>query len=58
MFKTYLNDTLGVSRRKCASMGILKGNNNIYSHNFADDQVVLAQDKEAANYIFPKLMWT
>jgi hypothetical protein len=42
--------------RKCSSMGI-QIKNNLYLHHllFADDQVILAQDGEDADYMCQKL---
>jgi hypothetical protein len=42
-------------RRKCQPMCILIQNSYVYSLNFADDQVLLAQDHDDMEYMARKL---
>lgn len=45
-------------KRKCSGMGVPVGDNTIYSLQFADDQAVLAGDKEDLEYMTRKLKET
>jgi len=46
LFKIYIQKALEEWKRKCFGMGIPLGNATLYTLQFADDQVVLAGDKE------------
>jgi hypothetical protein len=46
LFKIYIRKTLEEWKRKCHGMGISLENTTLYTLQFADDQVVLAGDKE------------
>ena len=52
LFKIYIDSCLSAWSRKCNGMG-LEIKDGVYLHHllFADDQVVIAQDGEDANYI-------
>lgn len=55
LFKVYINRVLRDWRRKCMTMGVLIEEQHIYSLEFADDQVILAEDGDDVNYMFRKL---
>jgi hypothetical protein len=44
LFKIYLERVLRNWKRRCQPMGIPTQNTHVYSLNFADDQVLIAQD--------------
>lgn len=56
LFKIYIQQTLKMWKRKCAGMGIPMENDTLYSLQFADDQVILAQDYEDLQYMTRKLI--
>ena len=56
LFKIYLNSTLKDWCRKCLSMGVQLGRECIFTLLFADDQVVLAEDKDDLKYMLRKLI--
>lgn len=45
-------------KRKCSGMGIPLNDTNIYTLQFADDQVIIAGDKEDLQYMTRKLKET
>ena len=55
LFKIYLERVLRNWKRKCQPMGIPIQNTHVYSLNFADDQVLLAQDHDDMEYMARKL---
>lgn len=56
LFKIYVNAVLQVWKRKCAGMGIpLDDNITLYTLQFADDQVLMAQDQEDIEYMTRKI---
>jgi hypothetical protein len=46
LFKIYIRKALEQWKCKCQGMGVPLGNTTLYTLQFADDQVVLAGDKE------------
>ena len=57
LFKIYLETALKEWKRKCANMGVpLEDGGTLYTLCFADDQVVVAQDEEDADYMTRKLV--
>jgi hypothetical protein len=56
LFNIYLEQALGLWRRKCRSMGIPIGDNTIYMLHFADDQLIIAQDLDDIEYLKRKLV--
>ena len=55
LFKIYLERVLRNWKKKCQPMGIPIQNTYVYSLNFADDQVLLAQDHDDMEYMARKL---
>jgi hypothetical protein len=55
LFKIYVEKTLNTWRRKYFGMGYNVDNTTIYTLEFADDQVVIAQSKEDLQYMGQKL---
>jgi hypothetical protein len=55
LFKIYLEQVLRNWKRKCQPMGIPIQNTYVYSLNFADDQLLLAQDHDDMEYMARKL---
>lgn len=55
LFKIFLEHALREWRRKCEGMGVPVRNHHIYSLNFADDQVIIAQDVDDLSYMVRKL---
>ena len=55
LFKIYLEEVLKNWKRKCSSMGILIGDDTLYSLLFADDQVLVAADADDSSYMLRKL---
>lgn len=55
LFKIYIEHSLRTWKRKCKGMGINIGDNNIYTLQFADDQVLIAQDKDDLQYMTRKI---
>ena len=58
LFKIYIRKDLEERKRKCHGMGIHLENTTLYTLQFADDQVVLAGDKEDLEYMTRKLKET
>jgi len=58
LFKIYIRKALEEWRRKCHGMGAPLKNTTLYTLQFADDQVVLAGDKEDLEYMTRKLKET
>ena len=58
LFKIYIQKPLEEWKRKCSRMGILLENTTLYTIQLADDQVVLAGDKEDLEYMTCKLKET
>lgn len=56
LFKIYMEKALNNWNRKCRGMGIEIGRQNMHSLLFADDQVVITQDIEDAQYMTRKLI--
>ena len=57
LFKVYLEEVLKEWKRCCSGMGVpLREDGTLYTLCFADDQVVIAQDEEDANYMTRKLV--
>ena len=57
-FKIYIRKALEEWKRKCHGMGVPLENITLYTLQFADDQVVLAGDKEDLECITRKLKQT
>ena len=56
LFKIYLNAALRKWRRACEGMGVqLNEDTTLYTLHFADDQVVVAQDKEDLEFMTRRL---
>jgi hypothetical protein len=55
LFKIYLEQMLRNWKRKCQPMGVPIQYTYVYSLNFADDQVLLAQDHDDMEYMARKL---
>jgi hypothetical protein len=55
IFKIYLEQVLRNWKRKCQPMGLPNPNTYVYSLNFADDQLLLAQDPDDMEYVARKL---
>jgi len=58
LFKIYIRKALEEWKRKCSRMGIPLANTTLYTLQFADDQVVLAGNKEDLEYMTRKLKET
>ena len=58
VFKIYIRKALEEWKRKCYGMGIPLENTTLYTLQFADDQVILAGDKEELEYMAHKLKET
>ena len=57
LFKIYLEQALKNWKKKCGGMGIpLNDGTTLYTLCFADDQVVLAQDREDLEYMARNLI--
>ena len=56
-FKIYIRKALEEWKRKCYGIGIPLENITFYTLQFADDQVVLAEDKEDLEYMTRKLKY-
>jgi hypothetical protein len=52
LFKIYVEKALNTWKRKCFGMGYNVDNTAIYTLQFAEDQVVMAQSKEDLEYQF------
>jgi hypothetical protein len=55
LFQIYIRKALEEWKRKCYGMGIPLENITLYTLEFADDQVVLAGEKEDLEYMTRKL---
>lgn len=55
LFKIFVKEALGNWRKKCEPMGITIGEGTLYTLQFADDQVILAEDEQDAHYMLRKL---
>jgi len=55
LFKIYVAKTLSQWKRKCRRMGVELGEAYLYILQFADDQVVVANDKNDLAYMTRKL---
>ena len=55
LFKIYAEKALNIWKRKCSGMGYNVDNTTIYTLQFADYQVVMAQSKEDLEYMCRKL---
>ena len=55
LFKIYLERVLRNWKRRCQPMGIPIQNTHVYSLNFADDQVLIAQDHDDMEFMARKL---
>jgi len=58
LFNIYIQKALEEWKRKCSRMGITLENTTLYTLQSADDQVVLAGDKEDLEYMTSKLKET
>jgi len=58
LFTICIRKALEEWKRKCHGMGVLLENITLYTLQFADDQVVLAGDKEDLEYMTRKLKET
>jgi hypothetical protein len=58
LFKIYIRKALEEWKRKCHGMGVPLGNTTLHTLQFADDQVVLAGDKEDLEHMTRKLKET
>lgn len=56
LFKIYLEEALKGWKKKCRHMGVLVGDKNIYTLQFADDQIILAEDYDDIEYMSRKLI--
>ena len=54
LFKIYVEEALNIWKRKCSGMGY-NVDNKIYTPQFADDQLALAQSKDDLEYMCQKL---
>jgi hypothetical protein len=52
----YLEQSLGLWKRRVRNMGIPLGDNRIYTLHFADDQVLIAQGLDDIEYLTRKLI--
>lgn len=55
LFKLYLNETLKNWRRKCCNLGVKIDDSMLYSLNYADDQVIFAEEEDDVLYMLRKL---
>jgi len=55
LFKIYLERVLRNWKRRCQPMGIPVQNTHLYLLNFADDQVLIAQDHDDMEFMARKL---
>jgi hypothetical protein len=55
LFKIYIEKALNIWKRKCFGMGYNADNTMMYTLQFADDQVVMAQSEEDLEYMCRKL---
>jgi len=51
LFKIYAEKALNIWKRKCSGMGYNLDNTTIYTLQFADDHVVMAQNKDDLEYM-------
>jgi hypothetical protein len=55
LFKIYVEKALNTWKRKCSGMGYIVDTTTLYTLQFADNQVVMAQSKEHLEYMCQKL---
>lgn len=55
LFKIYLEEALRAWKQKCCGMGVPIDDETLYTLFFADDQVIVAADKEYSSYMVRKL---
>ena len=55
LFKIYINGVLEAWKRNCAAFGIPIGDDKLFTLLFADDQVLLAEDRDDMDYMLRKL---
>jgi hypothetical protein len=55
LFKIYVEKALNIWKRECSGIGYNVDNTTIYTLQFADYQVVMAQNKEDLEYMCQKL---
>ena len=58
MFEKYVHEALKVWKTKCVTMGFHLKDKTIYTYQFADDKLVLAQEINDVEYITRKLIET
>jgi len=56
LFKIYIKNALENLQKKCAKMGLEIQDTTIYSMVFADDELLIAQEYEALEYMTRKLI--
>jgi len=56
LLNIYLESVLNEWKKKCRKMGTPITDNTLYSLNFADDQVLIAQDEDDMIYMIKKLI--
>lgn len=56
LFKIYISKALSTWKRKCHGMGIELNDTCLYTLQFADDQAVIANDKDDMEYMVKKLV--
>ena len=56
LFKIYIGKALNIWSKKCRSMGVQIGEDNVHTLLFADDQIVLAEDRDDIEYMTRKLL--
>lgn len=54
-FKTYFGTALKQWERKCVKIVITVRDTDVYTLHYADDQTIMAQDRDNVNYMFQKL---
>ena len=56
LLKIYVQEAFNQWCKKCSRMGIELGEPNFYTMLFADDQIILANDKDDITYMMRKLL--
>ena len=56
LFNIYIDEALRQWKKKCNGMGLTIGDTTLYTLHYADDQVVIARDKEDLEYMGKKLL--
>lgn len=56
LFKIYIKEALDAWRRRTRGMGIEVGETNLTTLLFADDQIIIANDEEDADFMYRKLV--